>query len=89
MPNVRSAKKRMRQNEKRRERNRVAKASLRTYLKNAEIACEGDNREEALAAVKSASVKLDKTARKGIIHPNKAGRKKSRLIKKFNKAFAS
>lgn len=89
MPNVKSAKKRMRQNEKRRDRNRIAKASLRTYLKKAEIALTGDNREEALEAVKTASRKLDKTAQKGIIHSNVASRSKSRLNRKLNKTFAS
>ncbi len=89
MPNVRSAKKRMRQNEKRRDRNRVAKASLRTCLKKAENAITEDDREKALEAVKTASRKLDKTAQKGIIHSKKASRSKSRLVKKFNKSFAS
>ena len=89
MPNIISAKKRLRQNTKRRERNRVAKASLRTVLKKADQAIETAEKEEAYKVVLEASRKLDKVAQKRIVHPNMASRKKSRLMKKFNKKFAS
>ena len=89
MPNIKSAKKRLRQNIKARERNRTAKAALRTCIKKAESAIEGDDREKALASLKTASKKLDSTAQKKVIHSNLASRKKSRLTKKFNQKFAS
>jgi len=88
MPTVKSAKKRLRQNEKRRERNRTAKSTLRTLLKNAEKAIEGDDKEKAQKLVLEAARKLDKTAQKKIVHQNMASRKKSRLVKKFNQKFA-
>jgi small subunit ribosomal protein S20 len=88
MPNVKSAKKRMKQNVKRRERNRQAKAALKTATKKADEALNAADKAGALEIVKAAVKKLDKTASKGIIHPNKAARKKSRLMKKLNKQTA-
>jgi len=85
MPNIKSAKKRLRQNIKRRERNRAVKSSLRTFVKKAETALKAGKKEEAAAAVKVACKKLDKTAQKGVIHDNSASRKKSRLMLKLQK----
>lgn len=89
MPNIKSAKKRLKQSLKRRDRNRKAKSTLSTYLKNAEQAIAAGDRDKALEAVRLASRTLDTTAQKKIIHPNKAARKKSRLQSSFNSQFAS
>ncbi len=78
MPNIRSAKKRMRQSVKRRARNRVKRAALRTAVKQARTATSSD---EAAAAFRSAEQLLDRAAQKGLISKNKAARHKSRLSK--------
>ena len=89
MPNIKQAKKRLKQSLKAREANRKAKSTLSTCLKNAEKAIEAGDRVKAEEAVREATRKLDVTAQKKIIHPNKAARKKSRLVGKFNSQFAS
>jgi small subunit ribosomal protein S20 len=80
MPHTSSAKKRLRQNTKRRMRNRAAKSSIKTQLKRFDAALDGPVeklREEYNLAAK----KLDKAAAKRIIHPNLAARKKSQLAR--------
>ena len=78
MPNIKSAKKRVLVAKLRNERNKADKTELKTVLKKARA--EDANAE----AVKVATVKLDKSAGKGLIHKNKAARLKSRLAKKAN-----
>ena len=78
MPNIKSAKKRVLVAKVRNERNKAAKTELRTVLKKARA--EGAD----AAALKTATVKLDKAAGNGLIHKNKAARLKSRLAKKAN-----
>jgi len=80
LANIKSQIKRNRQNKKRRERNRVVRGSARTALRNARMAIESGNVEEARAATQLATRALDKAAAKGIIHKNKAARQKSRLV---------
>jgi len=85
MPNIKSAIKRAKTNEKRRLRNASLKSALRTAIKHAEQAiAAGTDVEAAKAAVQAAQRKLDKAVTKGIIHKNAAARKKSRLAKKLN-----
>lgn len=84
MPNIKSAIKRTKQNEKRRLHNASQKSALRTSLKDAEAALADNNAERAQAALVEATQKLDKAASKGLIHKNKAARQKSRLTKKLN-----
>lgn len=74
MPNIKAAVKWVRQSEKRELRNRDIKTRLKTLFKKARLS--GD----AATAPKVES-QLDKAAQKGVIHPNKAARKKSRLAK--------
>ncbi|MEK5232623.1 30S ribosomal protein S20 [Lysinibacillus sp. FSL K6-0232] len=81
MPNIKSAIKRVKVNEKANIANSQAKSAMRTTVKKAEnaIATDAENKQELLqAAYKS----LDKAASKGLIHKNAAARKKSRLAKK-------
>ena len=80
MANSRSARKRIRANERKQIRNRAVRSSVRTYVTKARRAllqpAEGVSAEEALlAAVKA----LDRAAEKGILHRNNANRRKSRL----------
>lgn len=85
MPNVKSAKKRLKQNIKRRERNRKAKSTMRTAVKKAESAVATKDKSSREAVLEACKV-LDKTAGKGVVHKNLAARKKSRLMKKLNEA---
>ena len=88
MPNIKSAIKRARQNEKRRQHNASQRSALRTAVKAVEAAIANNNLEEAKKAFQIATKKLDKAVTKGLIHKNAAARKKSRLAKKIN-ALAS
>ncbi|WP_116997841.1 30S ribosomal protein S20 [Desertimonas flava] len=83
MANIKSQKKRILTNAKRAERNKAVKSELKTRVKTA-LASVGteSNAEDVRLAVK----RLDKAAAKGIIHPNKAARSKSRLLKSINAA---
>lgn len=79
MPNITSAKKRVRQSAKRRMHNKHLRSRMRTQIKNVLGAIQTGDREAALAAYKAAVPMIDSTADKGIIHKNKAARHKSRL----------
>lgn len=83
MANIQSAIKRNKQNEKRRQKNRVFRGEARTFVKKARVAIESANKEEAQAKVLDAVKALDKAASKGIIHKNNAARRKSRLMKQL------
>ncbi len=80
MANIQSAKKRIRQNAKRRERNRHYRAAARTYVKKTRAHIAAGEIEEAEETAQLAVKTLDKAARKGIIHPRNAARRKSRLM---------
>jgi small subunit ribosomal protein S20 len=85
LANIKSAIKQMRQNEKRRVRNRVVRSSMRTFVKKANIEI-ADAPAESAEAVRVALSALDRAAQKGVIHRNAANRRKSRLMKRFNAA---
>jgi small subunit ribosomal protein S20 len=89
LANIKSAKKRARQAEKRRQHNRYYKVTARTYVTNARKLIEQGDFEAADSAIRDAVVALDKAAQKGIIHKNNAARRKSRLMHMFNKAKAA
>lgn len=88
MANHRSAIKRARQNLKRNERNRQQRSRMRTILKNAEAAITQNDEEKAKTCLADAVRILDKSASKGLIHKNKAARKKSILTRKVNRIAA-
>lgn len=79
-----SAEKRMKQSQQRQLRNTTAKSRLKTSFKKATEAVISGRMEEAKALVKKAISTIDSEVSKGIVHKNKAARKKSRLMKKFN-----
>jgi small subunit ribosomal protein S20 len=83
LANIKSAIKRNKQNEKRRQRNRVFRGRARTFVKDAREKIASESLEEARAATLLAITELDKAAGKGIIHKNNAARRKSRLMKKL------
>jgi small subunit ribosomal protein S20 len=86
LANIKSAIKQMRQNEKRRARNRMVRSSTRTAMKKANILIASGDEQEATDAVRQAISALDKAAQKGVIHRNNAARHKSRLMKKLEAA---
>ena len=73
----------MRQNEKRRQHNRLFRGRARTEIKKARLAIESGDLEVARAATMDAVSALDKAAIKGIIHKKNASRRKSRLMKQL------
>ena len=82
MPNTKSAKKRLRQNETRRDRNRSAKRALRNRIRKVREAVEGGSLEEAENQFKLAIKSLDRAGAANLIHRNAAARTKSRLSAK-------
>jgi small subunit ribosomal protein S20 len=88
LANSKSARKRIRINEQKRLRNRPYRSAARTYVKKAELAIQAGEVEAASVAVGDAISMLDRVASKGVIHPNNAARRKSRLMAKYN-AMAS
>lgn len=89
MPNSISAKKSLRQNHKRRAKNRARRSSLRTLIKRFRIAAEGSDAEAAETALRAAVKGLDQAAAKGLIHKNAAARTKSRLSRRLAQASAA
>jgi small subunit ribosomal protein S20 len=81
LANIKSAIKRNRQNEKRRQLNRIFRGSTRTQVKEAKAAINSGDRVLAATEVNEAIQELDRAASKGIIHKNNAARRKSRLMK--------
>ena len=89
MPRSKAAEKAVRSNERRRLRNRAVRSMTKTTLTKAEKALTSGDSETAQNAVALSIKSLDKAAKKGVIHPNTANRRKSRLTKKLNKVVAS
>ncbi len=85
MPNIKSAIKRVKVNEKSKLKNSAQKSALRTSIKNFEVAVHDNNIDKAKDSLNVATRKLDKAVSKGLIKKNTASRQKSRLTKKFNK----
>ncbi|MEX0648205.1 MAG: 30S ribosomal protein S20 [Balneolaceae bacterium] len=81
MPQHKSAIKRMRQNEKRRQHNKTRRSKMRTLVKKVTSATDKETAEKNL---KEAVSFLDRLSVKGIIHPNTAARKKSKLTRHVN-----
>jgi small subunit ribosomal protein S20 len=84
LANIKSAIKRAKTNELRRQRNASQKSAMRKAVKKFLVAVEQQDQEKALDLLKAATRSLDKAVTKGLIHKNAAARKKSRLMKKFN-----
>ena len=85
MANIKSQKKRNRQNEVRHERNKAVRSELKTRVKAARGAVETGS-EDAPEAVRVAQKRLAKAGAKGRIHKNQASRRTSRMMKRQAKA---
>ncbi len=84
MANHKSAIKRIRQSDKRRDYNRAYRSRARTFVKKARITIDGSDTQAAEEATRLAIQDLDKAASKGVIHKRNAARRKSRLMKQLN-----
>ena len=80
MANTRSARKRMKQNEKRRLRNRALRSQVRYAVKDARAADGASGRDAIREAIRT----IDKAVSRGILHRNTAARKKSALARRLN-----
>ena len=84
MPNIKSAKKRVRVIEAKTAQNRMLKSNLKTSIKKAKLqAMEGDP-ASAAEAYRAAQSDIDRAVRQGILHKNTAARRKSRLQAAMN-----
>ena len=79
MANIASAKKRARQSEKRRQLNASQKSTLRSSLKKVATASQSKDKNAVSEAVKNAVPVVDRMAKNGIIHKNKAARHKRQM----------
>ena len=86
MANTKSAQKQIRVAQRRRARNKPVQSQTKTLIAKAEDIIFSGDAEQAPGAVTAAVSSLDKAVGKGIVHPNNAARRKSRLVKKLNKA---
>jgi small subunit ribosomal protein S20 len=85
MPNIKSAKKRLKQSIVHRERNRSTKHAIRTECKKVIAATAAGNVEQAETELRAAAKLLDQSAAKHVIHRNAAARTKSRLTARVKK----
>jgi small subunit ribosomal protein S20 len=83
LANTRSAEKRIRQNEKRRVRNRAVRSAVRGSVKSAREAL-GSKSADSATAVREAIRSLDRAVTQGVIHRNTAARRKSSLARRLN-----
>ena len=74
MPNIRSAKKRVRSNARKADVNTLVKSSMRTAVKNCEKAVNAGNKEEAANKLNIALQRVDKTCTSGLVSKNKTSR---------------
>ncbi len=86
MPNIKSAIKRVKVNEKKRLRNRMVKSAMRTTVKKYENAVAAGSADAALLSQTASAI--DKAVAKGVVSKNAANRKKARMAKRLAKAEA-
>ena len=86
LPNIKSAIKRVKVNEKKNLRNRMVKSAMRTSVKKYETAVAAGSADAKLLSATASAV--DKAATKGVISKHAANRKKARMAKRLNKAQA-
>lgn len=89
MANHKSAQKRIRQSEKRRVRNKSVRSAMRTVVKNARVALDGDDGAVAKEKLRDAEASLRRAASKGIIPKKRASRAVSRMAKRLNAISSS
>ena len=85
MANIKSQLKRIKTNEKSRQRNKSVKSALKTAIRRFREAADAGDRDRALELARAAGRALDKAASKGVIHSNSAANKKSAMAARGNK----
>lgn len=85
LANIKSAKKRIKVIETKTARNKAIRSKVKTSIKKVEAAIAAKDKEAAVAALKAATVEIDKAASKGVYHKKNASRKISRLAQAVNK----
>lgn len=85
MANIKSAKKRIKVIRRKTLRNKMIKSSVKTAIKKVIAAVNTGDKAAAQAALRNATVAIDKAKSKGIYHKNNASRKVSRLAKMVNR----
>ncbi len=88
MANTASARKRIRQTERRTLRNQARRSRMRTFVKKVEAAIAGGDKTAAAEALRAAQPELQRAAGKGVIHSNTVARKLSRLSKRIKSLAA-
>lgn len=83
MANIKSAKKRAIQSEKRRQHNASRRSMVRTFIKKVYAAIATNDKEEAQKSYKNMQSIIDRYASKGLLHKNKASRHKANLVAKI------
>ena len=89
MTGKKSAQKSAKVAERNAERNRPIRSSVKTAVTKARKLILQNDLDAAQVAVKDATQALDKAAQKGVLHPNNAARRKSRLMKQLNQALTA
>ncbi len=84
MPNIKSAKKRVRSNNRKKDVNTLVMSSMKTAIKKFERSVNEGNKEQAATNYNIAFQRIDKANDSGLVHKNKAARLKSRLSKMKN-----
>jgi len=88
LAHAKSAIKRHRQSLRRRERNQAGRTAARSAVRKARELMDAGARDEAVVAINTAASVLDRAAQKGVLHPNNAARRKSRLMRQLHRAEA-
>ncbi len=89
MSTTKSAQKAARVAKRKAQRNKPIRSSVKSQITKARRLILENNLDAAQEAVKGAAAALDKAAQKGVIHPNNAARRKSRLVTRLNQALAA
>ena len=85
MPNIKSAKKRVKVTSTKTLQNQMFRSQMRTMIKKYDAALAAGDKEQATAAYKLAVKKIDQAVSRGILHKNNAARKKSQFTVKLNR----
>lgn len=86
MPNIKSVVKDVKKSRANRLRNISTKSAIKTYVKKAKALIDAGDTAQTPAAIRAAISVIDKAVERGIIHRNAGARRKSRLMRRANKA---
>ncbi|MCE2576642.1 30S ribosomal protein S20 [Komagataeibacter sp. FNDCR2] len=89
MANTASARKRIRQNERRNARNTARMSRVRTFVKKVEMAIESGKKDDATTALRAAQPEMQRAVGKGVLHANTVARRISRLSARIKSLVAA